>query len=90
MAITYNINNQRSKSSADAGASLARLRGGFDAGARLGKVGHARAVTRKAGKRSASAPEVRMECKCKMGNSTCKGRIGARDDNCENCMAREG
>eukprot|EP00965_Chrysotila_dentata_P064739 2146728-Pleurochrysis_carterae.AAC.1 len=68
----------------------ARLRGGFDAGARLGEAGHARAVTRKPEERSVSAPQVRTRCRCKLGNCACERSNGARDDNCENCTAREG
>eukprot|EP00965_Chrysotila_dentata_P037414 1244560-Pleurochrysis_carterae.AAC.1 len=50
----------------DAGGELARLRGGLNAGAQRGEVGHARTEQRNP-ERSASAPQVHKPCECRNG-----------------------
>eukprot|EP00965_Chrysotila_dentata_P161715 5341098-Pleurochrysis_carterae.AAC.10 len=63
------VSGQGSTAGARAGR---RLRGGFDAGARAGGVGHVFAVTRRPGERSASAQQARTRCECNLGKSACE------------------
>eukprot|EP00965_Chrysotila_dentata_P059108 1961856-Pleurochrysis_carterae.AAC.1 len=64
--IIFNTNSHRSESGAGAGAGRT-LGGSSGQGYSVGGGGHARARVPELGKRSASAPQVRMRCE-----RTCK------------------
>eukprot|EP00965_Chrysotila_dentata_P259436 6213565-Pleurochrysis_carterae.AAC.3 len=76
-----------------AGGGLARLRGGFDADAQRGDVGHARTGARKLGakrERFASTQAMPMQNKCKNGKLCMRAmKRNVRGVNCDTCTTRE-
>eukprot|EP00965_Chrysotila_dentata_P019909 659675-Pleurochrysis_carterae.AAC.1 len=63
--------------SAGEGAA-ARLRGSSGSGALSDDVDHARYGDPEVGKRSASAPRVRLRCQCMLGNYACECQTATR------------